>query len=827
MTTRKPILSLVILLLASTVLVAAGHDGRQATTKPTARDATVTAQIKGFQLTVDSIMRGPKLVGYELAGLRWSADSRELYFEWRRPQDEESATWVVSRDGGEPRKLADEERKKAPPVGGVWDKAHRRVLFVEQGDVVVFDAIARTRQQITRTTAAETSPRWARNETAVTFVRDNNLFIVPLNTGSIEQLTDVKPRTPESRETDSQKFIKAEEQKLIEYMRQQVEKKKKDEEKRKKEALPAFEINPPRQSVSDLMLSPDNEHVFILVSERADAAKPTIVPNYVTESAYTEDIPARTKVGDAQDRRRLAILNLKTGKSVWADAAFAGKQKAPASASGSGEANPASVPASAGAPGSSAAKDAKEVDREIRWSSPLVSTDGKFAVVWVRSADNKDRWTVAIDPESGKSRVLDALHDDAWINEAGSGGWLPDDHTVFFVSEADGWAHLYTIDVAQTGAKPKQLTSGTFEVMRVSLSPDKKRFYLVTSEKHPGERHIYSTALDGGARTAITSMSGSNIGEVSPDDSAFGLIYSYSNRPPEVYLMPNKPGAGARQVTTTPTEEWRSFKWVDPQVLTFKARDGVDVYARLYTPEMMGARRDPLGPGVVFVHGAGYAQNAHRYWASYYREYMFHNLLASRGYVVLDVDYRASSGYGRDWRTAIYRHMGGKDLDDIADGAKYLVEKQKVNPKRIGVYGGSYGGFMTLMAMFTSPDAFAAGAALRPVTDWAHYNHPYTSNILNQPQGDPEAYRQSSPIYFAERLKGALLICHGLVDTNVHVQDSMRLVQRLIELRKENWQLAVFPVESHGFEQETSWADEYKRILKLFEDNLRAKQPTT
>ena len=143
--------------------------------------------------------------------------------------------------------------------------------------------------------------------------------------------------------------------------------------------------------------------------------------------------------------------------------------------------------------------------------------------------------------------------------------------------------------------------------------------------------------------------------------------------------MPNRAGAAAKQVTTTPTEEWRSFKWVDPQLITYKTRDGVDVYARLFTPEMVGARRDPAAPAVVFVHGAGYVQNAHKYWASYYREYMFHNLLASRGYVVLDPDYRASSGYGRDWRTAIYRHMGGKDLEDVVDGAKFLVATQKVN----------------------------------------------------------------------------------------------------------------------------------------------------
>jgi dipeptidyl aminopeptidase/acylaminoacyl peptidase len=304
-----------------------------------------------------------------------------------------------------------------------------------------------------------------------------------------------------------------------------------------------------------------------------------------------------------------------------------------------------------------------------------------------------------------------------------------------------------------------------------------------------------------------------------------GLVYSYSTKPPEVYLMTNRPGAAATRITTSPTAEWQSFDWIDPKVLTFKARDGADVYARLYTPEMIGARRDPSHPGVVFVHGAGYTQNAHKYWASYFREYMFHNLLAARGYVVLDVDYRASSGYGRDWRTAIYRHMGGKDLDDIVDGAKYLVAAEHVDPKRLGVYGGSYGGFITLMAMFTTPDVFAAGAALRPVTDWAHYNHTYTSNILNVPQADAEAYRRSSPIYFADGLKGALLICHGMVDTNVMFQDSVRLVQRLIELGKTNWQFAPYPVENHTFERASSWADEYRRILALFEDNLRRPKP--
>jgi dipeptidyl aminopeptidase/acylaminoacyl peptidase len=281
--------------------------------------------------------------------------------------------------------------------------------------------------------------------------------------------------------------------------------------------------------------------------------------------------------------------------------------------------------------------------------------------------------------------------------------------------------------------------------------------------------------------------------------------------------MDEKAAASLKSVTTSPIPEFFTNDWIDPRLVSFKARDGATVWGRLYAQEKYKAG----GPAVIFVHGAGYLQNVHRWWSSYYREYMFHHLLMERGFVVLDIDYRGSAGYGRHWRTGIYRHMGGKDLTDQVDAVDYLVKEFGIDRKRVGLYGGSYGGFITLMAMFTQPDVFAAGAALRPVTDWAHYNNPYTANILNLPQNDAEAYKQSSPIYFAQGLKGALLICHGMVDTNVNFQDTVRLVEKLIELRKTNWEVAPYPVEDHGFEREESWADEYKRILKLFVDNLK------
>ncbi len=763
---------------------------------------------KTFELTVDSIMRGPDLVGNPPGNLRWSGDAKEIYFEWRIPKDDQPSTWVAGRDGGSPRRLSEDERRLAPLANGQWDAKRRRILGVDRGDIVIIDTVGRRRLDVTRTTGAESSPRWARNETHVTFVRDNNLFIVPVESvggGGLVQLTDVAARRADPRQTDSQKFIKEEETKILDWVEQEAARRKRREELDRARALPRFELAE-RQTVIDAALTGDGKFALLLVNDRAQS-RTAQVPRFVSESSFTEEIQARTFVGDAQDRRRIAALNLESGEAIWVGL--------------DGVSDPIAIPKPPfGDEPRPAAKPDPAPKRDARWGNPMLSPDGRTAVVSVRAADNTERWLVAIDPATGKTTLLDHIKDSAWVRDGGQ-GWLPDSKHLWFLAEHDGWMHLYTVDATAASPSRKQLTSGTFEIDSVELSPDGGTFYIRSNEAHPGERQIYAISVDGGPRTKITAEVGSHDGAIAPDNSTFALVSSFANRPPEVFVIPNRAGAAPVKVTTSPSAEWLGYQWVEPQLITYKARDGKDVYARLYTPEMVGARRDPKAPAVVFVHGAGYLQNAHKYWSSYYREYMFHHLLASKGYVVLDPDYRASAGYGRDWRTAIYRWMGGHDLNDVVDGAGYLVKAHKVNPARIGVYGGSYGGFITLMALFTSPDTFGAGAALRPVTDWAHYNHGYTSNILNEPQSDAEAYRKSSPIYFAEGLKAPLLIAHGMVDVNVHFQDSVRLAQRLIELRKENWELAVYPVEDHGFVEATSWADEYKRILKLFETHLK------
>jgi dipeptidyl aminopeptidase/acylaminoacyl peptidase len=777
---------------------------------------------KPFELTVDGIMRGPRLVGYPPTSVYWSQDSQRVYFRWKRPDEprlKETSLYVVNRDGTGLRRLSDDEAKQAPPANGELSKDKSMTVFADEGDIFIYDHAKQARRQITRTVDAETNPHFTFDQKRIYFTRLSNLYVMALDGGALEQLTDIRTgggATPSAtpKGTDSQEYLKKEARGLLDAVRERAEQREEQEKKRKeREKRKPFNL-PTGQNAVNLSLSADGKYVIATISEPGTGSKNTIVPNFVTESGYTEDISGRTKVGDVQNRTRLAIVDVETGETKNVDhgqrLAAAPVQRTEMNTTDQArvESQPKTPP--------------QPKDRDVQLSQLQWSEDGKNAVLMARAADNKDRWVMLLDPATGKTKILVNVHDDDWVDGPGANtlGWLPDNTDVYFESERDGFAHLYSVSI--NGGEPTQLTSGQFEVSDVRLSADKTRFYFTSSEGSLFQRHLFSMSTSGGPRTQITGLPGNNQVDVSPDETMLADVRSYSNLPPELYLSANKPmdekaALSIKAVTTSPTPEFFTNDWIDPRLVSFKARDGATVWGRLYVP----ANYKGGGPAVLFVHGAGYLQNVHRWWSQYYREYMFHHLLMERGFVVLDIDYRGSAGYGRDWRTGIYRHMGGKDLTDHVDAVNYLVKEHGVDPKRIGIYGGSYGGFITLMAMFTEPDVFAAGAALRPVTDWAHYNNPYTANILNLPQADAESYKQSSPIYFANGLKGALLICHGMVDTNVNFQDTVRLVEKLIELRKTNWQVAPYPVEDHGFEREESWADEYKRILKLFVDNLK------
>jgi len=785
------------------------------------------AQTTGqFALTVDNIMRGPALVGYEPAQPQWSYDSQHVYFQWKQHGDKEDApmdTYVANRDGSGLRKLSDAEIHDLPAAVGDSSKDKRLTVYAKSDDLFVIDNTTGKIQRLTRTSDVEANPHFLADGKRIWFTRGGNVYVMSVDSGMLVEMSDIRlpaaanPPAPGSGgrgsgrgqgqiqsigrgqgsrsganqpTSASQELLKKEQKELIEVVRERVAAHDEAEAKRKAEPDQRKPFNlTGTQTVRNLQLSPDEKYVFAAVVDPG-AAKPTIVPNFISDTGYVEDINGRSNVGDLQSTARIAILSTATGEVNWVDR---GQRK-------------------------DSSANTSDGGHDIQLGMPLWSDDGTKAVIAGRSADFKDRWIFALDPATGKTRELVHDHDNAWIGGPGANtlGWMKNDRDIYFQSERTGYSHLYTVSF--DGGDARALTSGKWEVLNVRQSRDKSEFYLTASKDGPFDQYLYEMPADGGELTRITNEPGKHAATLSPDERTIADIYSYTNKPTELFVRDNKPGAPATKITTSPAPEFFQYKWLDAPIVMVPARDGVKVPARLFKP----ANFKKSGPGVVFVHGSGYLQNVDHKWSTYYHEYMFDHILMERGFTVIDVDYRGSAGYGRDWRTAIYEHMGGKDLDDIVDAAKYLAAEQGVNAKKIGLYGGSYGGFITLMAMFTQPDVFAAGAALRPVSDWALYNHGYTAAILNTPQTDSDAYRKSSPIYFAEGLKGALLICHGMVDTNVEFVDSVRLVQRLIELRKENWSIAPYPVEDHGFRQPTSWADEYKRILSLFEKNLRS-----
>ncbi|MEP6675869.1 MAG: prolyl oligopeptidase family serine peptidase [Ferruginibacter sp.] len=773
----------------------------------------VSAQSRLDKLTVEKIMRDPKWMGTQPSNLQWTNDG-QLFFSWNPDSAPADSLYYISAGNKTPVKASPAQVLAALNANNVRYNADRSAyVYTKDGDVFYTVVKTNKTKRIVQTTDFESNPQFSFNETKIVFSRNQNLFAWDIAGGETMQLTNIQSGSASKETKDAalntqEQWLKNDQLTYFQVLKSRKEKKDQTDayNKRLPKTKELRSIALDDKSLQGLSVSPDGRFISYRLSKQANG-KNTIVPAYVTESGFTTDLPGRTKVGTAQgsseffmyDRERDTVFAIKTDsipgiKDLPDYVKYYPKQLEE--------------------------RTKKAALRAVGISGPYWSPRGSNAILEIRSQDNKERWLMLWDTATHQLKLLDRQRDEAWIGgpgifSFGNNNWI-DENTYWYQSEVSGYSHLYTVNVITK--EKKTLTSGKYEVQQVQLSMDKKYFYITTNEVHPGEQQYYRLNIADGKKERITTMTGANQVTVSPDEKTIAILYSYSNKPWELFLQENKPGGKVDQITNkAQSDEFKSYAWRDPELISFTARDGASVYARLYKP----STPDPKKPAVIFVHGAGYLQNAHKWWSSYFREYMFHNLLADNGYYVMDIDYRGSAGYGRDWRTGIYRFMGGKDLDDNIDAAYYLEKNFAVDPQRVGVYGGSYGGFITLMGMFTSPGVFAAGAALRPVTDWANYNHGYTSNILNEPFNDSLAYRRSSPYYFASGLKGSLLICHGMMDLNVNFQDAIKLSQRLIELGKDNWEIAPYPMEDHGFVEPSSWTDEYKRIFKLFETVLK------
>jgi dipeptidyl aminopeptidase/acylaminoacyl peptidase len=764
--------------------------------------------------TLERIMADPDWIGPPVEDAWWSWDGRHAQYLLERDGSGIRDLYQQGIDGGSATRIDGAARAQVDAANPVYDPPRTRMAFVRNDDVFVRDLRSGALSQLTRTEARESRPQWSRDGGLVWRV-DHDWYRWSAREG-VAQAAALKTEDDPGKPPEADDLR----ERQLRYIATLKHDRDRDEAARKQNEdwrradptrAPAPVYLGKEVAIHDSALSPDGRWLLVVTQAKdGDAGEKGKLPRYVTESGYEEFEEARTRVGRKPPLpHRLWLVDMTTGKpSELKFDALPGITEDPLATLRR-----------------AARKDPLKGNRDVRiesdseGGSPSIhwSDDSRNAAVLVRAGDNKDRWIAVVDPAKASLLPWHRLHDAAWINSNFNDfGWMADGRTLWYLSEQSGYSHLYLTD----GASTKALTQGKWEVSSPVLSADGGHFYFLCNRAWPGDYEVCSVDADGGAVREVTALDGVESFVLSPDGSKLLVRHSGSYIPPQLAVV-GANGDGARELSDTRTPEFKAIgDWIKPEIVQIPSRHGAGtIWGKYYGPKHPEpARKYPV---VMFVHGAGYLQNVSARYPNYFREQMFHSLLVQRGYLVLDLDYRASEGYGRDWRTAIYRQMGYPELDDYLDGLDWIVANKQGDRDRVGIYGGSYGGFITFMALFRKPGVFKAGAALRPVSDWSQYNHEYTANILNTPELDPEAYRKSSPIEYAAGLQDHLLIAHGMIDDNVFFKDSVMMAQKLIELRKGKWEIAPYPLERHGFTHAESWYDEYRRILELFERTLK------
>jgi dienelactone hydrolase len=775
-----------------------------------------------IKLSMEQIMADPDWLGRQPEQALWSADSQQVFYQ-RKQQGNELRDWFVRplavQGNGEQVALASQHQIGS--ASAVYNKDRSLQAYIFEGNLFVRRMASAQLIQLTRDSAVQAAPLFLLDG-RIAYREGWTYYAIDLASGNRTELANLQLAEAPKVPAVPKGYLAQEQRKLIEFVA--LEQKNAEQRYAAQQQLQAqnssmapkaFYLGKDLQVVG-ASLSPKADYMLVSVRKAGKRNDKDIMPNYITANGDIAAQPVRGRVNDViPAAQRILLLNLKDGSS---------SELSYTSLPGYNE----DVLAEVKAENAKARGEKYKSEKVIRdiglmndwyWTQSAMRwhSSGEQVALMLKALDNKDRWIATVDLQKKTLVPQHRLHDTAWINYSFNDyGWLNNTDSLYYLSEESGYSHLY---VKPLKGKAKKLTSGTFEVSDPVLSSDDQFIYFKANVAHPGNYEVYRAVLANGNTEQLTKLGGSTDFTLSPDEQKLLLRHSTNLMPEELYVVDAAPGAEVKRLTDTISAEFKQLPLVAPQIVAVPSSHGEQpVFSKVYYPAdyQQGEKRR----AVIFNHGAGYLQNSDMGWSGYFREFFFHNLLVQQGYVVMDMDYRASKGYGRDWRTAIYRRMGTPEIEDLVDGVNWMVANANVDRNRIGTYGGSYGGFMTFMALFTEPDLFQAGAALRPVSDWAYYNHAYTSNILNTPAIDPIAYERSSPIYFTQGLKKPLLINAPMVDDNVFFQDVVRLVQRLIEQENINFETAIYPVEPHGFRQPSSWLDEYRRIYKLFEQNL-------
>jgi len=434
----------------------------------------------------------------------------------------------------------------------------------------------------------------------------------------------------------------------------------------------------------------------------------------------------------------------------------------------------------------------------------------------VAQIENREQTTlrlVRFDPQTGAGQTLLTETNDVWINLHDMLTPLKDGRFVW-ASERTGFRHLYLYD--GDGKLLRQLTDGPWMVDTLAGIDEKRELvYFTATLEHPTEQHLYVVSLEGGEPRRLTREPGMHAVTLDHARQHFVDVHSAPETPPTVTLRDLADGALLRVIYDTPDPRVAALGLSAPQIVAFQNCNGDTLYGALYFPPAeYGSGPYPV---IVSVYGGPHAQRVTRNWAV--TADMRAQYLASLGFLVFKVDNRGSARRGLAFEGVIKHNMGDVEVQDQVDGVKWLVEQGLADPARVGIYGWSYGGYMAALCLARAPETFKVAVAGAPVTHWDGYDTHYTERYMGTAQSNPAGYAVSSVMAHVDKMRGKLLLVHGLIDENVHFRHTARLINAFIRARKP-YELLLFPNERH---MPRSLADRIymeERVRDFFVGNL-------
>jgi dipeptidyl-peptidase 4 len=443
------------------------------------------------------------------------------------------------------------------------------------------------------------------------------------------------------------------------------------------------------------------------------------------------------------------------------------------------------------------------------------SPNGKYLAYHEVSEDFKKRSVFLIDTDNMKAEEIYSETTETWISSREGDRtlqWTQDSSNLIFMSGKSGWQQIYKLAVDTTGEVPIRITPDGFDVDQYRVNRDGKTLYFLAYHPRPVEMNVFKMDIDGGEPVRMSNLDGSSVASYSPDGRYCMLRNSSVTRSSESYLVDSKKPQAPRKITESTLPGFENIPLVEPKYVQFSSHDGRTIWGRLMLPP----NREP-GKKYPAVIANMYANSAKNRWGWALNHWM----AARMDYVIMHIDFRASDGYGEDFLKGYYHSMGIVDASECVDAANYLKSLDYVDGDNIGLWGHSYGGFLTHMTLFQHPGVFKAGIAVAPVNDWKNYNYYYTGQRLDTPKSASEVYKKTSPINLADGLQDNLLMIHGMQDDNVLFQDTVQLVQKLIEKNKQ-FEVMFYPKDDHGISREDSIVHRMNLMVAYFERQLRA-----